>query len=299
MIVCNSSILNTFRSEVFAVSLRWLTLVLLLLLVVSSGFADDLTPAVGTSFLTFYSPETNINNYGLLKGEFDSYFAGRGNFEFQPFSDSSNFDTFVKKKMNCALMIYSRYYQRIGEKIDIKSFLVGTRGRKSTQKLVLCAENSIQSISMLKGERVAIVASREYTTKLLIEILGQQQISLIESLEFLVVPNEIDALMAVGFGVVRGALTSDYNLANLAEISPKDHKLLNRLATSNDILLPLIAARIPNNANTEKLINIIEDMGNNLEGRRRLNMMNLDRFQKLSDADMQILARSTSRGTDQ
>ena len=41
----------------------------------------------------FYSPETNINNFGTLKAEFDGFFAGMGGHKFQPYGDRAAFDS--------------------------------------------------------------------------------------------------------------------------------------------------------------------------------------------------------------
>lgn len=248
-------------------------------------------PAVTPCTIYFYNTETSINNFGSLKGELDTYLSKFGAYEFQPFSDRQNFEQFLTTRSRGVLLISSWHYSQLQDKLPLEPILVGTVQDRSTQKRALYAEKSITSLTALKNQKLASAGSEEYTRVILTQILGVERKDIIESVEILQVPKDIDGLMAIGFGAVKFALTTESNFQNLAFVSPKEHDILHALGTSEEVLLPIVAAMKPIDNNVTKLLEIVEKMGDKISGKRRLSMINLESMKKFGDFEKRLLER--------
>lgn len=256
----------------------YLLISLLLLMSLSKVFADS------KYTVYFYNPETNINNYVLLKGEFDKYLSNYGPFKFQPFSDRETFEKFIIKQRDGIFLLSSWHYHDLSEKVSMQPILVGFLKGKTTQRKILSANENITSIDYLKGKSIASAGSEEYTKNILIQMLGEDKKKIIDSLKILTVPKDIDALIAVGFGMASSALTSEISFAKLLAINPKQCSMLNQLG-STETLLQIVAAPQPFDENVLLLLSIIQDMSSTLEGKRNLKMISLDGWKKISDTE--------------
>ena len=260
----------------------YLLISLLLLTSLSNVFADS------TYTVYFYNPETNINNYVLLKGEFDRYLSDYGPFKFQPFSDRKIFEKFLIKQRDGIFLLSSWHYRDLLGKVPIDPVFVGFLKGKTTQRKILSTKEDITSIDSLKGKSIASAGSEEYTKNILTQMLGKEKKNIIDSLKILTVPKDIDALMAVGFGMASSALTAENSFAKLLAINPKQYGLLNQLA-SMETLLQIVAAPKQFNENVGLLLSIIQDMVSSVEGKRNLKMISLDGWKKVGNAERLFL----------
>ena len=251
--------------------IRAMSLALFLLFVaVSHGAADS------KYTVYFYSPEANINSFRSLKIEFDTYLSGFGSYQFQPFNDGKTFEKFIDGKTDGVFLISSWHYKNLKVHVPLEPVLVGISKGRLSQKRVLAGKQTRENLASLKGQTLASAGSREYTQNLLRQMLGEEQTELVESLKILTVPKDIDALMAVGFGMAQSALTMESSLAKLSVLNPKQYQRLNRLATSEEILFPIIAAPKQSDDKIKTLLAVIEEMGTRPEGRQKLKMLGLD-----------------------
>ncbi len=249
------------------------------------------SPAAAAPYtIFFYNTETSINNFSSLKGELDSYLSTFGAYEFQPFSDRQNFETFLLKRPPGLLLISSWHYRQLQSNFALEPVLVGTVQGRTTQRRILCAEKSITSAASLMNQKLASAGSEEYTREMLAQILGAAQQDIVDSVEILKVPKDIDGLMAIGFGVVKFALTTESNFETLAVVSPKDYRVLHVLGASEEILLPIVAVFEPADDNARQLVDVVEKMGDKLAGKRRLSMINLESMKKIGDLENGLLA---------
>ncbi len=255
---------------------------LLLLISLSEVFAGS------TYTVYFYNPETNINNYVLLKGEFDRYLSGYGSFKFQPFSDSITFEKFLMKQRDGVFLLSSWHYRDMLGKVPIEPVFVGFLKGKTTQRKILSAKESITSIDSLKGKSIASAGSEEYTRNILIQMLGKEKKDIIDSVKILTVPKDIDALMAVGFGMASSALTAEISFSKLLAINPKQYGMLNQLA-SMETLLQIVAAPKQFDENVGLLLSIIQDMVSSIDGKMNLKMISLDGWEKVGNAERLFL----------
>ncbi len=255
---------------------------LLLLISLSNVFAD------ATYTVYFYNPESNINNYVLLKGEFDKYLSDYGPFKFQPFSNRKTFEKFLIKQKNGIFLLSSWHYHDLLGKVPIEPIFVGFLKGKTTQRKILSATENITSIDSLKGKSIASAGSEEYTKNILMQMLGEKKKYIIDSIKILTVPKDIDALMAVGFGMASSALTAEISFGKLLAINPKQYRMLNQLA-SMETLRQIVAVPKQFDENVGLLLSIIQDMVSSVEGKRNLKMISLDGWKKLSNAERLFL----------
>lgn len=250
-------------------------------------FPVVITPTATSEYtIYFYNPEMNINNFASLKIEFDTYLSRLGPYQFQPFSDKDTFEKFIAKKRNCVFLISSWHFKNLREKYPMEPVLVGVLKGKSTQRKILLVKENIKNLDLLKGGKVASASSEDYTRNILIQMLGEKKKEVAISLRVLTVPKDIDALMAVGFGMAESALASESSLTKLSTINPKQYKMMKQLAVSEEILLHVVAVPKKCDENVEELVRIIEEMGTNLEGKQKLKMLGMDGWKRLNESEM-------------
>ncbi|NBR85139.1 MAG: hypothetical protein EB141_08280 [Verrucomicrobia bacterium] len=238
----------------------------------------------------FYSPETNINNFGALKSEFDGFFASAGGHKFQPYSDRAAFEKALAG--NAGLFLLSSWhYPQLAAKAAWQPRLIGQLREKSTQRHVLCAKQAVANVAALKGARVVSAGNTAFTLSLLADLLGPSQRTLITEQNILPVPKDMDALMTVDLGAAQAAVTTESGLDKLAKINPKQHQALVQLAKGPERLLPIIIAPTQPDAATQALLKVLTDMGRDAEGQQRLRLLGLDAFAPITDAQRNQLRK--------
>ena len=243
----------------------------------TKSFADN------TSTIYFYNPETNINNFASLKTEFDQYLSSHGSFQFQPFSDRKSFEKFIVGRSDGIFLISSWHFRQLKRNfpIDMQARLVGVSKGKATYEKILTTKNNIINVDLLKGKIVASSGNEDYTKKVLLQMHGEGKKNVVDSMKILTVPKDIDALMAVGYGMADSALTTESSLTKLEAINPKQYGFLRPLAKSEEILLPIIAAPKKPDENIKLLLAIIEKMETVLDGKKKLKMLGVDGWKKV------------------
>lgn len=241
----------------------------------------------GRTVIYFYSSETNINNFKSLKIEFDNYLAQFGPYEFQPFNNRSTFENHIENKDNCLLLLSSWHYSLIYNHYLLRPMLLGVRNGKNCQKRVLVAKAKTGLISVvLQG--LASSSSIEHTRSVLTDMLQVQYTT--DSINILTVPKDIDALMSVGFGMSKCALTTESSFEKLKNINPMLHKELTIIAQGTESLHLVVA--IPKKGFTKKsesLVHIIENMPKNPDGKKKIKMLGLDNWQQIDLSDRTLL----------
>lgn len=280
------------------VFLRWFTLktlkaAIIFIVTLSCLGADSLLAATSSETIYFYNPETNVNNFATLKRNLDSYLSKFGAYQFQPFSDRKTFEKHAIAKGDGVYLISAWHYKKLKEKIALKPELVGVYKSKSVQRAILTAKPSINSLDLLRGRTLATAGEEELARNALRAMLGEDKMDIVDSIILLIVPKDIDALMAVGFGMAECALTSERSLAKLASLNPKQHKALNKLAKGGEGLLPIVAVpkALANSDAVKKLVQIIENMPKSSDGIKNLRMLGLDGWKRISNNEMIILER--------
>lgn len=242
----------------------------------------------------FYNSETNINNFVSLKISFDTYLSRFGDYQFQPFNKKDIFEKSVTGNHHGVLLLSSWHYKVLADEIDLQPVMVGVINGQSTQKKILSVKYNITNVSALEGKTIACSGSEQYTKNLLNEMLGDENFHILDTIKLILVPKDIDALMAVGFGMASAALTTERSVENLQKINPKLHQSLNPLLVSQDYYLALAA--MPGVANENELLDILQKMGINPEGEIRLRMLGLDGWRRLSAQEKLLLKQKGHKG---
>jgi hypothetical protein len=281
------------KFEIIKVSNRYQQLTAFCLLISMLLLISTKTFANNTYTIYFYNPETNINNFASLKIEFDKYLSSYGSFQFQPFSDRESFEKFIAGRSDGVFLMSSWHFRQLKAKfpIDMEAKLVGVSKGKSTHEKILTTKNNIINIDLLKGKIVASSGDEDYTKNILIQMQGEEKRNVVNSMKILTVPKDIDALMAVGYGMADSALTTENSLRKLAAINPKQYGFLMSLSKSEEILLPIIAAPTQSDEKMRLLIAIIEEMGATLDGKRKLKMLGVDGWKKVEELERMSLER--------
>lgn len=231
----------------------------------------------------FYSPETNINNFGTLKGEFDGFFAGLGGHKFQPYGDRAAFEKAMEGNAGSLFLLSSWHYPQLAKKAAWQPMLIGQLREKSTHRHVLCAQQSVTNIAALKGATIASAGNKAFTLNLLADLLGAEHRALVTEQNVLAVPKDIDALMAIGFGVAQAAVATEGGLERLAKTNAKQHDALKQLAKGPERLLPIVVARAQADAVSQALLKVLTGMGADAEGQQRLRLLGLDGLVPIAD----------------
>lgn len=250
-------------------------------------------PAPGASKHTvyFYNPESNVDNFASLKTRLDMYLNNLGPYQFQPFCDRKTFETHIRGKRDCVLILSSWYYKELKESFPMKPFLVGMVDGESIQKKILTSKNTITNLGKLKGVSIASAGSEEYTRNFLKLMLGKDNEWLVDTLQVLSVPKDIDALISVGFGLVQTALTTEYSISRLSSVNQGLYKKLLVLAKNENSLLPIVAIPEGCDPETLRLLKVVEGMGKTTEGKNCIRMFGLDDWKVLDERDRELLRK--------
>jgi len=245
------------------------------------------TPAVSVApdkiMIYFYSSETNINNFKSLKMGFDRYLAGFGAYEFQPFEDRETFEKHVKDKVKCLLLLSSWHYRNISEDYRLKLALAGMRDGKKYHQRILVARSTISNIESLKSARIASASSVQHTRSVLMGMFKKKGAA--ERARILTVPKDIDALMSVGFGMSKAALTTRSAFEELRTVNATLYNKMKILAEGQESLLLLLAVPEGFMERSTETVNVIKNMPMNPDGKKKIRMLGLDGWQEPDSSD--------------
>ncbi len=231
-----------------------------------------------STIISFYDPETNISSFTSLKVSFDNYLSKHTNYRLQPFKDRAVFQALNADKTDPVMLISSWQYGRLSAALRkrIEPALIAVKNGEIRARKILAAKRSYTSLANLHGAVIASAADAEYTHELLKYLFRNQPDSLLNSITVLSVPKEIDALMAVAYGVADGAIVYEDTQQKLAQISPNQSALLHVLARTRRILLPLLFLPKKMNQEEAQLIDVFLHMPNTEEGRQKLKLIGFD-----------------------
>ncbi len=230
----------------------------------------------------FYNPETNINNFATLKTAFDTYLVDQGGYHFQPFNDKANFEAVLKEGKGNVYLLSSWHLTALQEqKIPLEISLIGTSKGNTLQRKVLSAKKEVTSLSMLKNTVVAGAGSEKYIYSVLQQILGKEQGGLLKDIRILTVPKDIDAVMAVSFGMATAAISSESSLDKLAVINPNQFEQLHSLGFSEKSYLLVAATLKKPEAQEAHVLEVLNKMSENTEGEKNLKLLGIDGWKPL------------------
>lgn len=239
--------------------------------------------------IAFYSSETNINNFKSLKLEFDTYLSQFGADKFQPFSSRDTFETYLTEQKSCVVLLSSWHFARIRDTYGLKPMLVGVRNQHNSQKSVLVAKEANVTLAAVKNVQVASASSIEYTRNILTDLLPDSPAA--DQLKILTVPKELDALMSLGFGMAKAAVTTAHSLEQLHAMNPALYKSINVLAESKESLLLIVAISEACGAQSEQFATRLQQMPEQPGGKKIMLMLGLDNWKPIDASDLSKLEK--------
>ncbi|CAM2009994.1 PhnD/SsuA/transferrin family substrate-binding protein [Acanthopleuribacter pedis] len=229
----------------------------------------------------FYSSETNINNFSLLKSEFDAFFLSHGGFRFQPFREKGQFELQVHAQPSGVFLVSSWHFRDLAESLDLEPVLVGSFRGQNTYKKILITRKGVTEFPPKKRLTIASSGSEEYAHVLLAQMAGDRLSP--KDYRLLTVPKDIDALMSVGFGMADAALATERSLEKLADLNPTLYRGTVKQAESEQVMLPIVVVKTGMDGEARAVIQSFESMSDKAEGRRKLKLLGLDDWTALSD----------------
>jgi len=245
-----------------------------------------LSSGEGKIKIYFYSSETNINNFKSLKMAFDRYLAKFGPYEFQPFSNRDIFEKQIKGKANCLLLLSSWHYRHIYKKYDLIPVFTGMRNGKKYQRKILVSGEKAPDMETAKPGLIASASNLQYTLSVLKGMLKKYAA---HPFRVLTVPKDIDALMSVGFGMAKLAFASENAFQELKGVNPRLCGKMKILSEGEKTLLLIVARPQGFEESGLKALNIIKNMAQNPDGRKRIRMLGLDGWADLDASDQSRL----------
>jgi ABC-type amino acid transport substrate-binding protein len=112
--------------------------------------------------------------------------------------------------------------------------------------------------------------------KLILEAMLTDRPDLASRYQLLSVPKDIDALMAVTFGMADAALSNELSLTTLTDLYPEQGNTLRVLAKSQPLLHMQVVAPRQLGSTEHALLEAIRQMKRTDQGRRSLSMLGLE-----------------------
>ena len=247
-----------------------------MILIISLSHADTCEQ------IYFYNSDTNINNYKQLKIEFDRFFGRIGKYTFQPFDDKNIFENQLKEKKFCMLILSSWYLKDLQEKLSLIPILIAHRkGVDSQQILLIKKVTSGNDKKVIPKGNLASSMSNEYSKALIKKILINSNYD--HNLNVLRVPKDIDALMAVGFGMSTYALSTSHSFKMLSMINPPLYHKLTSIGQK--VASPLMICAFLYNQKHAKLIDAFVNIDKIPEGKNSIKMLGIDGFKMYKESN--------------
>lgn len=223
----------------------------------------------------YYTSADHIGDFKTLKVKFDAYLKRYGAFEFQAFSDKAMFEKFLKKG-DSLVMLSSLHYVQIADKYKLEAQYVVVNKKSITDSNVIIGKKG----TSLSGV-ITTAFSKKYTKNLLRKTIGTHRLNILK------VPKEIDALMAVGYGMSQFASVSKASFNLLRKTNKVLSKDMHIIRESNIEYRMLVAKS--KNSNMQDYSNIFTDMHKSKEGREILKHLGIDNIVKLDKAHLRQL----------
>lgn len=260
---------------------RWFSATLLLLLLLGGGANAYGSGAYEKEIVTlyFYNPEINTTRNVVLKSTLDQYLEEQGNYQFQPVNNKETFEALIHNNHQAIFIMSSWHFQQLNNKtLPFVTALRGIKNNDDTYRKILVSKQPNVSLNTIT---IATSGTIEYSRSILSNIYPNQSPESLSKLNILIVPKDIDALMAVGFGLADAALTTKLSLEKISTLYK--NQPLNILGESQP-LKRLVVIHHQNLSSQADTINTLKQMNQNKKGLQGLHMLGLDDWQTVDAA---------------
>jgi hypothetical protein len=237
----------------------------------------------------YFDAESSVNNFQSLKSQFDGYLASRGPYAFRTCPSREEFERTLPGAPGDLVLMSGWHFRRLRPERPLEAVLVGVNKNQTVNKKILCMRRASQVIADLPGRPIAGASSEVFMREVLQGMVGKEHRQAIDAAKVLIVPKDLDALMAVGYGMASAAFVSEKSFDQLQRINPTLAGQLTAVARSEEILRLIVAARPGHDADVSKFLDIVAGMEHTPEGERGLQLLGLDGWKRLSEAEQRAL----------
>jgi hypothetical protein len=256
-----------------------------------TGFAEPEASRVLTIY--HYNPE-NLSGLNLiLKNTFDRYFQSRHAIQLQPVEDRKTFQGLVTNSESNLFMMSDWHYRQLASSNRLLApYLRGLKEGKDTyRKLLIGRPLTLQSQDNAQLT-IAVSGSENYVNTVLKYMRYNSGTAPLAHPIYLKVPKDIDALLAVSFGLSDAALATENSFEKLSHLYQNEYQGLTILGESQPQKRLLVVVKSDQLPRVRNALDAIEAMDKSKEGRLCLNLLGLDNWQRMP-------VGQTSQGGDQ
>ena len=237
----------------------------------------------------FYNPEINTARNLVLKSTWDNYLHEVYKYEFQPVDDESEFIRLVKEQNDSAFIMAEWFYSSIfsaeSANQNLSLAFQGLRNGKNTYSKIL-----VSNKGALDFENITIASSgsKERAKEILSSIYPELSSLQIDRLKLLIVPKDIDALMAVGYGLADMALSTEISLSKVSKLNKNLYKDMIVLRESKPLKRSVLVVKSTNVELMNSLSRLMINITNTPNGRQAMSLLGLDEWSLNSAFSAQI-----------
>lgn len=248
---------------------------LLVLGVSSPAFSED------NLTIYFYNPEINTTRNVVLKTVFDQYLQEKGHFQFQPVDNRRTFETLIKSNKSAIFVISDWHYKQVKAlSLPVAPVLRGTKNGSDTYRKFLVVRNANATLDRMT---IATSGTPLFSRSILADIYPNHTPQQLAKPSLLLVPKDIDALMAVGFGLADAAIASELSLETLSTLYKNQHQQLHIVGNSQPLKRLLVIQHEFESPIKTDAIAALHNMNKSSKGLQALNTLGLNGWQSIDE----------------
>ncbi len=236
---------------------------------------------VNADTITVYHFNTESHNDRdlVLKNTFDRYFQVSHNIQLQPVDDRATFENLIAEKP-ASLFIMSdwQFHQLKGNASGLIPYLRGLKDNNDTFRKLLIGKGPLTP----RNATIAVSGTDDYVQSLLRDMRLNSGPLPTQQLRLLTVPKDIDALLAVSFGMADAALSTENSFEKYELLYRNEYQQLEILGTSQPqkrLVVALFQQHLPA---LEVALKALLDMDQVPNGQLGLNLLGLDEWTRLT-----------------
>ena len=227
----------------------------------------------------FYNPEINTARNLVLKSTWDNYLHEAGDYEFQPVDDEAEFIQLVQGQTNAAFIMAEWFYTSMfssasaDQNLDV-AFQGARNGKDTYSKILVANKNTLD----FENITIACSGSKDRAKAILHSIYPELSAHQLNKLKVLLVPKDIDALMAVGYGLAEMALSTEVSLSKMSSLNETLYKDMIVVRESKPLKRSVLVFKSTNDLLKRNLASLIINMTNTPSGQQAINLLGLDEW---------------------
>ena len=231
-----------------------------------------------TIIVYHFNPESHSDRNLVLKNTFDQYFQVSHNIELQPVDDRTTFEGLIAEKpLSLFIMSDWQFHQLESDRKDLIPYLRGLKDNNDTFHKLLIGKGPLSP----QHATVAVSGTEDYVYSLLEEMRLNTPPLPMQNLRLLTVPKDIDALLAVSFGMADAALATETSYEKYELLYRNEYQQLKVLGTSQPqkrLVVALFKQHLPA---LESALDALLDMDQSPNGQLGLKLLGLDEWTPL------------------